>query len=128
MANVIKADELTRAITQILDDYGPMAQEAIEDACKVVAKDAVKTLKKGGGFGGTGEFNKGWTSSTESDRLGSITTVYNKTQPGLAHLLEFGHAKRGGGRTKAFNFIAPVADSIADKLIDEVANYVEKKQ
>lgn len=125
---VIKADELTRAITQILDEYGPVAQEAIEAASKDVAKDAVKTLKKGGGFGGTGEFNKGWTSSTETDRLGSITTVYNKNQPGLAHLLEFGHAKRGGGRTKAFNFIAPVADSLGDKLAEAVANYVEKNQ
>ena len=113
----INSQALAATINGYLAEYGDAAIEAIAASSKKVAKDVVKELKKGGGFGGTGEFNKGWTSKTETTRLGASTVVYNKTQPGLAHLLEFGHAKSNGGRTKAFNFIAPVADSVEEKFV-----------
>lgn len=116
MAVKISSDALRETINDILEEYGDDAREAIQSASKTVAKSVVKDLKKGGDFKGTGEFNRGWTSKTENTRLGSSTVVYNKDLPGLAHLLEFGHAKQNGGRTKAFNFIAPVADSVTEKF------------
>lgn len=117
MAVKIDSQRLADVINGYLEEYGSSVREAIETSSKKVAKEVVKELKQGGGFGGTGEFNKGWTSKTETTRLGSGTVVYNKTAPGLAHLLEFGHAKQNGGRTKAFNFIAPINDSIEDKFV-----------
>ena len=114
----IDSSRLAETINEYLEEYGDDVREAIEASSKKVAKDVVKELKQGGGFGGSGEFNKGWTSKTEKTRLGSETVVYNKTQPGLAHLLEFGHAKVNGGRTKAFNFIAPINDSIEQKFVE----------
>ncbi len=117
MAVKINSQRLADVINGYLEEYGASVREAIETSSKQVAKDVVKELKQGGGFGGTGEFNKGWTSKTEQTRFGAETVVYNKTAPGLAHLLEFGHAKMNGGRTKAFNFIAPVNDSIEEKFV-----------
>ena len=117
MAVKIESQRLADVINGYLAEYGSSVREAIEASSKKVAKEVVKELKQGGGFGGTGEFNKGWTSKTEQTRMGSETVVYNKTAPGLAHLLEFGHAKANGGRTKAFNFIAPINDSIEDKFV-----------
>lgn len=116
MALKIDADSLRSTINDMLNEYGDSAREVIGDVSKDVAKEVVKDLKKGGSYKGGEEFNKGWTTKTETTRLGSSTVVYNKTKPGLAHLLEFGHAKRNGGRTRAFNFIAPVADSIGEKF------------
>lgn len=112
----IDASNLASVVGQFLAEYGEEAKTAIEEASKSTAKEVVKDLRKGGGYNGGAKFNKGWTSKTEAARLGSATTVYNSTQPGLAHLLEFGHAKRNGGRTRAFNFIAPVADSVEQKF------------
>lgn len=117
MAVKIDSQRLADVINGYLEEYGSSVREAIETASKQVAKEVVKELKQGGDFGGTGEFNKGWTSKTELTRLGSETVVYNKTAPGLAHLLEFGHAKQNGGRTKAYNFIAPVNDAVEDKFV-----------
>lgn len=117
MANQkIDASGLRNVVNEYLAEYGDQATEAIEEASKATAKEVVKELRKGGGYNGGEKFNKGWTSKTEVSRLGSSTTVYNSTQPGLAHLLEFGHAKRNGGRTRAFNFIAPVSDSVEKKF------------
>lgn len=117
MANQkIDASGLRNVVNEYLAECGDQATEAIEEASKATAKEVVKELRKGGGYNGGEKFNKGWTSKTEASRLGSSTTVYNSTQPGLAHLLEFGHAKRNGGRTRAFNFIAPVSDSVEKKF------------
>lgn len=116
MSLKISADALQKTISGYLEQYGEEVSAAIEAASKATAKDVVKDLRRGGGYRGGEKFNKGWTSKTEAGRLGTSTTVYNSTQPGLAHLLEFGHAKRNGGRTRAFNFIAPVADSVEQKF------------
>lgn len=117
MAVKIDSQSLADVISGYLEEYGDDVRDAIEASSKKVAKEVVKELKRGGSYGGTGEFNKGWTSKTEQTRLGSATVVYNRTAPGLAHLLEFGHAKANGGRTRAFNFIAPINDSIEGKFV-----------
>lgn len=109
---------LRDTINDLLAEYGEEAREAIEESCKETAKAVVKDLKKAGDFNNGKDFRQGWTSSTQTTRMGASTTVYNKTKPGLAHLLEFGHAKRNGGRTRAFNFIAPISDTVEDRFIE----------
>jgi len=121
----IDSSQLQATINEILAEYGDSAKEAIEDSCKVVAKTVVKDLRKAGDFNNGEDFRKGWASKTEQTRFGASTVVYNRTKPGLAHLLEFGHAKMNGGRTKAFNFIAPINDTVQQKFTDAFARQME---
>jgi hypothetical protein len=118
MAINIGVNELRDTINGILEECGDEAIGAIETATKKTSQKVVKDLRKGGSYNGGKEFNKGWTAKTDTTRNGLNAVVYNKTKPGLAHLLEFGHAKQNGGRTKAFNFIAPVADAVEDDFVE----------
>lgn len=115
----IASNRLADTINDILEEYGQTATEAIEKSAKEVAKDVVKELKQGGSYKGGRQFNAGWTTTSQKSRLGTTTVVYNKAKPGLAHLLEFGHVLRDGGRSTAFNFIAPVDASVEEKFIDD---------
>lgn len=112
---------LADIIQEYLDEYGLQVKDMLQKAAETTGKKVVKELRKGGSYNKhvVGEkFNDGWVATPEKTRVGISTVVHNTSVPGLAHLLEFGHAKRNGGRTKAFNFIAPVADQ-SEKLFAE---------
>ena len=124
MALKIGVEDFREAINDILKEYGDEAKEAVEQACRDTARQTAKELQSAGTFQGGKEYRKGWTSKVELTRTGATAIVYNKAKPGLSHLLEFGHAIAGGGRTKprteAFNFIAPVDDKVGDVLFDNI--------
>lgn len=120
MALKIGVFDFRDAINDILTEYGDAAKEAVELACRDTAKETAKELQGAGTFQGGKEYRKGWTSKVELTRTGATAIVYNKAKPGLSHLLEFGHAKRNGGRTTAFNFIAPIDATVGDKLLENI--------
>lgn len=117
MAITIKSDQLAAAVNNILLEYGDEAKEILEDTISKTAKDATKQLKTAGSFGGTGKYKKGWSSRIEKKRVAVEAVVYNSAAPGLAHLLEFGHAKQNGGRTQEFVHIAPINDQVQEDVV-----------
>lgn len=126
----IRAANLENTLKDILAEYETeIVNSAIEAAVKEVAKESAKQLKKGGSYHDTGAsgYTKGWKAETKKkSRVGYEATVYNSKAPGLAHLLEFGHAKQNGGRTRAYPHIAPVNDAVADKLIEKIQEELDK--
>lgn len=122
----ITADNLGEAIAEILEEYGDEVQKDMDDVVKDVGKAGVKAIKSASGvFGGTGKYRKGWTSQTETERYGSTVTIYNRT-PGLPHLLENGHAKRGGGRVPGKTHIAPVEQELIKQFEEQIEKAVSK--
>lgn len=62
-------------------------------------------------------YSKSWTVKTTKETSESLElTVCSPKKYQLAHLLEKGHAKRGGGRTKAQLHIAPAEDNAVKQL------------
>ena len=57
---------------------------------------------------------------TEESAVGIGVTVYSPSHYMLAHLLENGHAKRGGGRVKAIPHIKPAEDHARDELVKDI--------
>lgn len=114
-------------IKQALDHYMidgvlPAVYESIDE----VSKEAVRKLKKESPKGATGKYKKGWTRKFDKQRIRVGATVYGKSGTyQLAHLLEHGHAKRGGGRTKPIEHIAPVEDWAVKEVFDRMVDKLE---
>ena len=124
MSNVtIQPDQLAATINSILNEYADDCGDVLLDAVKKTTKQATKELKSSG-IGGfrdrTGKYRKGWKSKVEESRLSVEGVVYQGAQPGLTHLLEYGHAKQNGGRTRAFPHIAEVNDSAQENFEKEL--------
>ena len=68
----------------------------------------------------TGKYSKSWAVKKTRETSDSIQIVVHSKRYQLTHLLEFGHAKRGGGRTRAFPHIAPAEENGIRQLEDEI--------
>ena len=126
----IKAADFSKTVQGLMDKFGDVAESVLADAVWKTAGTAVKELKKGQSspqFQGGEKYNKGWSRKLVTKRLYAEAIVYNKTAPGLAHLLEFGHAKRNGGRTRAFPHISPVNDQVEDMFVDNFTDALAQK-
>lgn len=107
------ADEINRA----LKEYTTEVEEGLEESKKEVAKMGVKILKRESPEL-TGDYRKGWRVK----KVGTSYVIHNKTDYQLTHLLEHGHAKRGGGRVQGIPHIRPTEQ----KVIDEFTRQVER--
>ena len=119
MGNV-KIDNLASEIMKGLQEYKDLAtddmKKAVRKAGKSVKKDIQANAPKK-----TGAYSKSWTVKTTKETSDSLeVTVYSQKKYQLAHLLEKGHAKRGGGRTKAQPHIAPAEESAVKELETDI--------
>lgn len=122
-----RIDRFQTQIAGILQEFGTEVGDALGEVIEQVAKESTKDLAaaspKGSGKR-SGAYAKGWRTENTGTRLGPEQTIYN-TKPGLPHLLEFGHAKRGGERTKAQPHIAPVSDNIPEMIEEKLRRLLE---
>ena len=122
------ADNLDEAVMAELDAFAGMLPEEIMQAQKSAAKSAIKELKNNSP--GKGKYSKGWKSKTTKTRTGAETVIYNGDQPGLAHLLEYGHPIVSGGRTvgqaRAFPHIDPATENVVRAYEEALTKELEK--
>lgn len=115
-------DKFAATLSKLLQEYEADTTKNIKELAKKFAQKGAKEVKSASGqFGGSGKYASGWTSKYEEGRLSAQGIIYNSKTPGLPHLLENGHAKRGGGRVGGRTHIAPVEE----KLIEEFTKAVE---
>lgn len=107
----IKIDALGAEISKLMGEYASEVAADAKTEAREVAKETVKELKQSSpeGMGSRkGHYKEGWASKVENENAVSIgIRIYNKKKPGLTHLLENGHAKRGGGRVEGIPHIGP---------------------
>ena len=117
---MIKIDNLANEITRQLQAYTSDVEKEVKKAENKVTTQAANELKQTSPRRSTSEkhYADGWAKK----KTDSGIVVYNKTKPGLTHLLEKGHAKVSGGRTEAIPHIRPAEQ----KAIREFEDAVEK--
>lgn len=109
---------ISNEIAKALSEYTSDVEKGLEKAKIKVAKDTVKTLKNTSPKK-TGSYAKGWAVK----QVGTARVIHNKTDYQLTHLLENGHAKKGGGRVAAKVHIKPAEE----KAIREYETAVRKE-
>lgn len=109
---------ISNEIAKALSEYTNDIEKGLEKAKIKVARNTVKTLKSTSPIK-TGSYAKGWTVK----QIGTARVIHNKTDYQLTHLLENGHAKKGGGRVAAKVHIKPAEE----KAIREYETAVRKE-
>lgn len=118
-------EDIDWAVKKYLENYNNAVVEQMTEVIPEVAREAVSKLKKTSPVE-TGKYSKGWTYSLDKGRLNVGATIYGKSGTyQLAHLLEYGHAKRGGGRTAAIAHIKPVEEWALDEILDRTIRRLE---
>lgn len=120
MAGSIDIDDLADEIMDGLMEYADLATDTVKQAVKK-AGNTVKKEIQATAPSDTGKYKKSFkvTKSKETSNALEVT-VHSKDRYQLTHLLEKGHAKRGGGRVSAIPHIAPAEEKGIRKLTEEI--------
>lgn len=126
MGQTIRIDELADAVMNGLKEYAQLAAEDLKEDVKKAGK-TVKQQIESTAPKKTGKYAKSWTVKKTRETSDSIQiVVHSKNRYQLAHLLEHGHVKRSGGRTRAFPHIAPAEQAGAEQLLKDIERDLKK--
>ncbi|EHI70175.1 HK97 gp10 family phage protein [Streptococcus ictaluri] len=114
----IGIDGLSQAVMEELTQYAKHSTRDIKTIVSEVAK-ATRDEISGNAPSKSGKYAKSWAVKKMSENSTSLNvTVHSKNRYQLTHLLEFGHAKRNGGRVDARPHIAS-AEEHAVQMMEE---------
>ena len=113
---VTSIDDMASEIMKGLQEYADLADTEVKKAVRKTATEVRKEISSNAPED-TGAYEKSWTAKKVSENSHSLQmTVYSKNRYQLAHLLEKGHAKRGGGRVSGKPHIAPAEENGVEML------------
>lgn len=122
MARRVNINSLADAIKDTLKEYSDVSAEKVKTAVKEAGKTVKKEIEMSA-LKDTGDYSRSWAVKNVKETANSLeVSVHSKSHYQLAHLLEFGHAKRGGGRVSGKVHIA----SAEAKGIEQFEKDVEK--
>lgn len=126
MAKTIKVDQLVDEVMKGMEEYAKLATDDLKKDVQKAVKTVQEQIKSSAPVR-TGRYAKSWTSKKTKETSDSIEyTVHSKNRYQLTHLLENGHAKRGGGRVRAIPHIAPAEAVGAEQLVRDVERDLRK--
>ena len=127
MASTVNINDMADVIMQGLTEFAELATDDMKEAVKNASTTVRKEIKANAPED-TGKYAKSWTAKKVRETSQTLTmVVHSKNRYQLAHLLEYGHVIRSGGRitgqAKAHTHIA----AVAEKLVNEFEREVERK-
>ena len=120
MSRTVSIDEMDNAIMEELEKYADLAADELKAAVKETAASVRKDIQAGAPVD-TGKYKKSWSVKNVREDSESIEiVVHSRNRYQIAHLLEHGHAKRGGGRVAAKPHIASAEQCGNEKLVQTI--------
>lgn len=109
-------DNFADEVMKNLHEYAELADTAMKKAVRKTATSVRKEISANAPKR-TGKYAKSWATKKTKENSHSLEmTVHSKDRYQIAHLLEKGHAKRGGGRVEGKPHIVPAEENGADLL------------
>lgn len=125
MARNLSVGSLADAVMDSLREYSGMAADEVKEAVRA-AGNTVRDEIRENAPKDTGAYAKSWTVKKQRETSSSLSlTVHSRNRYQLAHLLEFGHAKRGGGRVSAKPHIADAEAAGIRQLEEDIRKALE---
>ena len=123
----ISIDRLAAEITEGLKEYSQEVVEKVNVSSEKVGRAAVKQLRQTSPKR-TGKYAKSWTMSTEKEIGQPHKRIIHAKAPHyrLTHLLEYGHAKVGGGRVEGRPHIRPAEEMVIEEFVKEVEEAIKR--
>ena len=112
--------QMADVIMEGLEEYAQLAADDMKKAVKKAGAQARKDIQENAPVK-TGAYAKSWAAKTTKETANAMEiVVYSRNRYQLAHLLEYGHAKRGGGRVEGKAHIAPAEEKGIRQLEEEI--------
>ncbi len=120
MGEKVSIDQLSDAIMEELNEYAELAADNMKKAVKKAGNTVKKDINSSAPVR-SGKYAKSWRVKTTKETSQALeVTVYSPSRYMLAHLLEHGHAKRNGGRTRAVSHIGPAEKHGEKELLKDI--------
>ncbi len=120
MSDRVRIDQLAAAVMAGLAEYAELAADDLKKAVKKAGNEVKKDIQANAPKD-TGAYAKSWAVKNVRETSHSIElVVHSRNRYQLSHLLEFGHAKRGGGRVPGKAHIAPAEEKAGRTLEQEI--------
>lgn len=120
----VPVDQMANAIRQTITDWSQDVADAVKMATVETAISAAADLRNSSPER-TGAYAHDWThKKMYEDRYRISEVVHNRKHYRLTHLLEYGHANRGGGRTPAYPHIGLAEERALRTLEEKVRQYI----
>ena len=117
MKTRISSSKLADVISEELREYSQGVTDELKEVIQEVGRDTVQRLKLTSPKR-TGKYARGWKMTKAYESQYDIRIVLHNSQYQLTHLLEYGHVKANGGRTRDFPHIGPAEEAAIQTLTE----------
>lgn len=120
MGRKISVGQLASEVMKQLDDYADLVTDEMKEAVQKAGNTAKKDISASAPRD-SGAYAKSWAVKKTKESASALqVTVHSRNRYQIAHLLEHGHAKRGGGRVAARPHIAAAEQNAIEQLEREI--------
>ena len=121
----IKIDRLADEVMKGLNEYAEVTTDNVKKAVRKAASTVRREIQTNAPKK-SGDYAKSWTAKKVRESSHTLEmVVHSRNKYQLAHLLEFGHCLRQGGRTKAIPHIAPAEELGIKQLEAEIERSIK---